>query len=491
MMTNNNNISTVDLVCVVLCGGVGSRLWPVSRELHPKPFISLPNGNSLIQNSFLCIENINLNTEILVITNKSLYFSVIEEFKKLNLNKNCLSILEPFGRNTAPAIVSAALEVQSIYGDDMPLLVLSSDHLILDKISFNSAVLQGVNLANRNNLVVFGIKPTYPETGFGYIKYLNNSVVQFTEKPTELKASEFIAAGDYLWNAGIFCFKTDTLLSEINEFNPELLDLTNKCLKNSLKSQDIANNFSNIIELLDKDFNLLPNISIDYALFEKSKNISVVPCEIGWSDIGSWSSYTSLFPKDNFNNSSNNLKNLIPFNSDNCNIYNNNDDKIIAILGVNNLTIVDTEDALLVVNNQNVQDVKKIYDYLKSTNNTTCKNHRTVYKPWGSYTILEKSERFQIKRLEIKPGGSSSYQLHRHRNEHWIVVSGMAEVICEDKVFFLDTNESTYIKAGFKHRVINNGIIPLIMIEVQTGAYLGEDDIVRFEDIYGRLSIFS
>jgi mannose-1-phosphate guanylyltransferase len=481
----------VDLVCVVLCGGVGSRLWPVSRELHPKPFITIPDGHSLIQKSFLLIDKIPLNTEIITVTNKSLYFSVIEEYKKLNFNKQFKSILEPFGHNTGPAIVSAALEVQTSYGPDTPLLVLSADHLICDQDSFNAAAIKALELANQNFLVTFGVKPISPETGFGYIKYSNNSVIQFIEKPTESKASEYLAEGDYLWNAGMFCFKSGVLLSEANNFIKELVDSTKECFDKSIKSIDIANKFSTIIELGDEDFSLTPNISIDYALFEKSKNISVVPCERGWSDIGSWTRYCSLFSKDNFNNTSNNLNNIYSLNSNSCIIYNSDDNKIIAILGVQNLTIIDTNDALLVLDNKNDQDVKKIYDYLKLNNHITYKNHRTVFKPWGSYTILEKSNRFQIKKLEIKPGGSSSYQLHRHRNEHWIVVSGMAEVTCDDKVFFLDTNESTYIKAGVKHRIVNNGIIPLVLIEVQTGAYLGEDDIVRFEDVYGRLSVFN
>ncbi|MDR0547869.1 MAG: mannose-1-phosphate guanylyltransferase/mannose-6-phosphate isomerase [Deltaproteobacteria bacterium] len=484
-------MSKPDLICVILCGGVGSRLWPLSRELHPKPFITTPDGFSLIQKSFLLCNDIPLYTEIITVTNKSLYFSVIDEFKKLNLNKQCLSILEPFGHNTGPAIVTAALEIQSTYGDEMPMLVLSADHLINDKESFNSAVINAVELATQNRLVTFGIKPTYPETGFGYIKYINNSVISFIEKPTKAKASEFLSDGNYLWNAGIFCFKTGVLLYETKFYKPDLVETSKISLDNAIKSSDIINKFSTIIELIDESFVLTPNISIDYALFEKSSNISVIPCDIGWSDIGSWTRYTSLFPKDNCNNSNNGLTNLITLKSDNCNVYNSNNDKTVALLGVQNLTVVDTEDALLVLDNKNDQDVKKIYDYLKLNNNITYKNHRTVYKPWGSFTILEKSDRFQIKRLEIKPGGSSSYQLHRHRNEHWIVVSGMAEVTCDDKVFFLDTNESTYIKAGLKHRVVNNGKIPLIMIEVQTGAYLGEDDIVRYEDIYGRLSIFN
>jgi mannose-1-phosphate guanylyltransferase len=484
-------MAKIDLICLILCGGVGSRLWPVSRELHPKLFITTPGGHSLIQNSFLRAVDVPLNTEIMIVTNKSLYFSIVEEFSKLSLNKNLVSILEPFGHNTAPAIVSAALEIKSRYGEAMPMLVLSADHLIEDKLAFNAAVSSALNFANNNYLVTFGIKPSYPETGFGYIEFKDNKVSRFIEKPTKDQACKLISSGNYLWNAGIFCFKSGVLLSEISQYMPEIVNTTKECLETSIKSIDIINDFSSIIELQGSKFELTPNVSIDYALFEKSKSVAVIPCDIGWSDIGSWTRFISIFPEDNSANHSNNLDNSIFINSNNCNTYISDDKKVVAALGLRDISIIDTQDALLVTNNANDQDVKLVYDQLKSNNSSTHKNHLTVYKPWGCYTTLEKTDNFQIKRLEIKPGGSSSLQLHRHRNEHWVVVSGMAEVTCEDKVFFLDTNESTYIKAGLKHRVANNGLIPLIMIEVQTGSYLGEDDIVRFEDIYGRLSKFN
>ncbi len=473
------------MISVILCGGAGSRLWPVSRELHPKPFLRLADGQSLIQKAFLHGAGLPEVKEILTVTNKELRLKVDEEFKSTRLQSALHYILEPFGRNTGPAIAGAALETKRRHGEETVMLILPADHLIADQPAFNAAVAQAVQLARQDFLVTFGIKPIRPETAYGYIEADGSQVRRFVEKPDQATALEYVDTGNFFWNAGIFCVKAATVLSELATYAPELLTGVEACLAASYRRAGTQKCETGNLELDAETFAAIPNISIDYAVMEKSKRVAMVPCDIGWNDLGSWETLCALNPADQDGNHISDPHRAVLHNVANCDIQ--TQERLVAALGVENLLIVDTPDALLVADKKNVQDVKLIYNRLKDEDHEAYKHHRTVYRPWGSFTLLETGPRFKIKRIELKPGASISLQLHHHRSEHWIVVSGMAEVTCDDKVFFLDTNESTYIKAGHRHRVANRGIIVLVMIEVQSGDYLGEDDIVRFDDIYGRI----
>jgi mannose-1-phosphate guanylyltransferase len=354
------------------------------------------------------------------------------------------------------------------------LLVLSADHLISDQSAFDAAVGQALELVRQNFLVTFGVKPTRPETGYGYIEAEGHRVLRFVEKPDMEKAKEYLATGGFFWNAGIFCFKARVILSELAAYAPDLLAGVEKCLTAS----DIGP--VGTLELEAGGFAEVADLSIDYAVMEKSQRVAVVPCDIGWSDIGSWNVLADLYPADAQGNHVFGDAETILEDVRNCDIC--GEDRLVAALGVENLLVVDTPDALLVADKSKAQEVKQVYNRLKDEGHTAYKHHRTVYRYWGAYTRLETGPRFSIERVEIKPGASLSMRMHHHRSEHWIVVSGMAEVTRDDEVFLVDTNESIYIKAGHKHRVANRGLIDLVLIEVQSGDYLGEDDIVRFDD---------
>ncbi|UQZ91440.1 mannose-1-phosphate guanylyltransferase/mannose-6-phosphate isomerase (plasmid) [Deltaproteobacteria bacterium Smac51] len=470
------------MISVVLCGGAGSRLWPVSRELHPKPFLRLPDGHSLIQKAFIHAASLPHMQEILTVTNRDLHFKAIEEFKNSGVSVPSSYILEPFGRNTAPAIAAAAFEVKRRFGGDTPMLILAADHLISKPDNFSQAVAEAVELAADGKIVALGIQPTGPECGFGYIEAEGRRVLRFVEKPDPGTALEYFESGKFFWNAGIFCFKADTVLSELAIYNSDLAVDMEKCLERSRAGAC----HDDVVELDGQTFSTVKDISIDYAVMERTDKAAVVPCDIGWSDIGSWTVLCSLNEADLDGNHVFMAEGgaSVLQQTQNCDIHGGG--RLVAALGLENILIVDTPDALLVADKKNVQEVKSIYNRLKKSGNETYRHHRTVYRPWGSYTLLETGPRFKIKRLEIKPGGAISLQLHHHRSEHWIVVSGMAEVFCNDETRFINTNESIYIRAGHKHRVSNNGLIDLVIIEVQSGDYLGEDDIVRFEDKYGR-----
>ena len=468
------------LIPTILCGGAGSRLWPVSRETHPKPFIRLADGQSLLQKAFLRGTALPNVTEVMTVTNRELLFKTQDDYRAVNDKKLSTSfILEPFGRNTAPAIAAAAMQIAKTHGDDAIMLVLAADHLIADQIAFEAAVHEAIQIAVGGSLVTFGIQPNAPETGFGYIQADGNRVVRFVEKPSLDKAKAYIAAGDYLWNSGMFCFTAGSLLREMKRHNPEILEFTQTCLA---QSQQTTGNGIALTELHAESFALVPDISIDYAVMEKSADVAVVPCNIGWSDIGSWNAISDLSTADAAGN-------RVEGNAllhDSCDNYIQSDARMVAALGVNNLIIVDTPDALLVAHSDRAQDVKLIYAALKAQGHESYKLHRTVHRPWGTYTVLEEDVGYKIKRIEVKPGASLSLQMHHHRSEHWIVVDGVANVVNGERALSLNANESTYIPAGNKHRLENPGVDTLVMIEVQSGHYLGEDDIVRFEDKYGR-----
>ena len=473
------------LIPTILCGGAGSRLWPVSRELHPKPFIRLADGQSLLQKAWLRGAVLPDVVEVLTVTNSELFFKTEDEYREVAgaANKGLANsfILEPFGRNTAPAIAAAALQAAQVHGDDAILLVLPADHLIADQSAFAQAVIQSTQLAQQGKLVTFGIQPETPETGYGYIEANGNSVSRFVEKPSIEKAQEYVASGRYLWNSGMFCFAAGTMLREMEQHCPQILAATRACMNQSRKA--VGKGFTQV-ELDPGTFKQVPDDSIDYAVMEKSSNVAVVPCSIGWSDIGSWSALGDLTEPDAKGNRIEGETLL----HDVSNCYIQSNERITAAVGVNNLIIIDTPDALLVADRDRAQDVKHLYASLKVQGHEAHRLHRTVHRPWGTYTVLEEGPRFKIKRIEVKPGASLSLQMHHHRSEHWIVVSGMARVVNGDQELFVRSNESTYIPAGHKHRLENPGVVVLVMIEVQSGEYLGEDDIVRFEDVYGRVA---
>ena len=470
----------MSLIPTILCGGAGSRLWPVSRERHPKPFIRLADGQSLLQKAFLRGAALADVQEVLTVTNRELYFKTEDEFSEVNNDKLATSfILEPFGRNTAAAIAAAALHVAATHGDDALMLVLAADHLIVDQQAFAAAVDAACVLARKGKLVTFGIRPDAPETGYGYLETDGNTVVRFIEKPSLDKAREYLESGRFLWNSGMFCFSAAAMLRAMETHCPDILTATKACMQRSRVAE--GKRFTQL-ELQADSFADVREESIDYAVMEKSSDVAVVPCDIGWSDIGSWTAIGNLTAADA---EGNRIEGEVLLH-DVSNCYIQSRDRLVGAVGVDNLVIIDTPDALLVVDRSRAQDVKHISAKLKASGHAAHPLHRTVHRPWGTYTVLEDGPRFKIKRIEVKPGASLSLQMHHHRSEHWIVVSGMAKVVNGDQELFVNTNESTFIPAAHKHRLENPGVLDLVMIEVQSGEYLGEDDIVRFEDVYGR-----
>ncbi|MDN5536201.1 MULTISPECIES: mannose-1-phosphate guanylyltransferase/mannose-6-phosphate isomerase [Comamonas] len=471
----------MNLIPTILCGGAGSRLWPVSRELHPKPFIRLADGESLLQKAFVRGATLPEVKEVLTVTNRELFFKTQDEYRSINHSTLTTSfILEPFGRNTAAAIAAAALYAASSHGDDTILLVLAADHLIADQDAFANAVAKATTLAQQGKLVTFGIQPDAPETGYGYIEVQGNDVLRFVEKPSLDKAREYVDSGRFLWNSGMFCFQAGAMLKAMAQYCPEILAKTQQCVERSRKAEG-KNSFE--LELEASSFALVPDDSIDYAVMEQAAEIAVVPCTIGWSDIGSWNALGEMVSPDTQGNRVNGEALL----HDVSNCFIQSSERMIGAVGIDDLIIVDTPDALLVADKARSQEVKYLYKELKAQGHEAHKHHLTVHRPWGTYTVLEEDPSYKIKRIEVKPGASLSLQMHHHRSEHWIVVSGMAKVVNGEKELFVRTNESTYIPAGHKHRLENPGVLDLVMIEVQSGQYLGEDDIVRFEDVYGRV----
>jgi mannose-1-phosphate guanylyltransferase len=477
----------MDLIPVILSGGVGSRLWPVSREAHPKPFMTLPDGQNLIQKTFLRAAALAGVSEVMTVTNRDLLFKTEDEYR--TVNKKGLAqgfILEPFGRNTAAAVAMAALQIKQLHGADAHMLVLAADHLIQDEKAFAAAVAKAVHLSEKGWLVTFGIQPQYPETGFGYIEAGDSTghdaglkVARFVEKPDLKTAEAYVAAGNYFWNSGMFCFQVGTVLEELAAHAPDVLEAAAASIASSRLTEGSAYHSLSI----DPDsFAKVPDISIDYALMERSSKVATVPCDIGWSDIGSWNAVSELTAQDD---NGNRFEGEV-LSHGSRNNYVNSEDRLTALVGVEDLLIIDTPDALMIAHKNHAQDVKHIVTQLKSSGHTLHQLHQTVHRPWGTYTTLENGERFKIKRIVVKPKASLSLQMHHHRSEHWIVVSGMAVVVNDDQELMLNTNESTFIRAGHTHRLTNPGVIDLVLIEVQSGDYLGEDDIVRFEDVYGR-----
>lgn len=471
------------LIPIILSGGAGTRLWPVSRAGHPKPFIKLPDGQSLLQKTVLRAAAIGAG-QVLTVTNRDHYFLTRDEYAGIDFAAPLQFdyLLEPAGRNTAPAIAAAALALQRQYGDAAVMLVLPADHLIDDTAAFGAAVASARTLAEQGWLVTFGIPPTAPETGFGYIEAgaaidagTARAVARFIEKPPIEKARTYAASGHHFWNSGMFCFRVGDIIKALENHAPELMQAVADCWAATAVDQLP-------VTLDTESFGRVPDISIDYAVMEKAERVAVVPARFDWSDIGSWSALADTVAADG--NGNRILGEALLIDADNC--YINAPNRIVAAIGIHDLLIVDTPDALLVAHRDQAQEVRQIVGQLKHQGHETVKLHRTVHRPWGSYTVLEEGPRFKIKRIVVKPGASLSLQMHHHRSEHWVVVSGTAQVTNGEREILVKTDESSYIPAGTQHRLSNPGVIDCVMIEVQSGDYLGEDDIVRLGDIYGR-----
>jgi len=476
------------LIPVILSGGAGTRLWPVSREAHPKPFMRLPDGRSLLQHTLERSAALAGVQRVLTVTNKDYYFQTRDEYTALKAGRalGLDFLLEPAGRNTAPAIAAATLWAQQNVGDDAVLMVMPADHVIEDTAGFAAAVRTAETLAEAGHLVTFGIRPTRAETGYGYIEQGEPAegagpaafhVRRFVEKPDLETAREYVESGGFLWNAGMFCFRVAAMVDALEAHAPDVMEAARACW-------DATDTSLAPVALDAETFARCPSISIDYAVMEKAQGVAVVACDFDWSDVGSWDAVSALAAADDTGNRV--LGETLAVDSRNCYIH--SDDRLVAALGVENLVIVDTPDALLVADRSRCQDVKQIVERLKGDGHEAYRFHRTVHRPWGTYTVLEEGERFKMKRIVVKPGAELSLQMHHHRSEHWIVVCGTAKVVNGDKEYLVRTNESTYVPAGNRHRLINPGVIDLVMIEVQSGDYLGEDDIVRFEDQYGRVN---
>ena len=472
------------LTPVILSGGAGTRLWPVSRRAHPKPFMKLRDGESLSEKTFRRAMNVAGGGPVLTVTSQDYYFYTRDLYNNLvGEEHEHPFLLEPVGRNTAPAIALAAMYLESKSGADSVLLVLPADHLIKDEERFGDAVGEASKLAERGYLVTFGVHPTHAETGFGYIRkgrQIDDSegfeVAAFVEKPHIQLATEYLESGEYDWNSGMFCFQAGTYLKALKDFAPEVFQATLDCWSQMDQSRQA-------LEIPQALFEKSPAISIDYAVMEKSENAAVVAGSFGWSDIGSWQAVSELCESDESGNRIHGKAVLVE--SQNCFVQ--SDKRLVAAVGVNHLIIVDTGDAVLIAHRDKTQDVSKVVERLTGLKDEMAVYHQTVHRPWGSYSILEDADDCKVKRLVVKPGQVLSLQSHQRRSEHWTVVQGTAKVRLGDKEFLLNANESTYIPVNTLHRLENPGSDDVHLIEVQTGDYFGEDDIERFEDIYGRV----
>jgi len=472
------------LTPVILSGGSGTRLWPVSRRAHPKPFMKLVDGESLAEKTFRRALAVAGTSPVLTVTSRDYYFYTRDLYNKMvGEEHEHPFLLEPIGRNTAPAIALAAIYLERKSGPETKLLVLPADHLIDDERNFRTAVDEAAALADRGYLVTFGVHPTQPETGYGYIRRgrpIENSegfhVAAFVEKPDLNTARSYCESGEYDWNSGMFCFQAGTFLQALQKHAPEVYDAAMDCWQE-------LDRFRHPLEIPLELFEKCPAISIDYAVMEKAENSAVVGGEFGWSDIGSWKAISDLYESDEAGNRIQGK--AIMVESHNCFVQ--GDKRLVAAVGVEDLLIVDTGDAVLVSSRDRAQEVKQVVSHLIESDDEAAEFHQTVHRPWGSYSILEDAEDCKVKRLVVKPGQVLSLQLHHRRAEHWTVVQGTAKIRLGEKEFLLNANESAYIPVETLHRLENPGAEDVHLIEVQTGSYFGEDDIVRYEDIYGRV----
>lgn len=468
------------LVPVIMSGGAGSRLWPLSREAFPKPFIELPDGETLIGKTYRRVAALDGVSHILTVTGRDFLFLTVDAYADTGAPHRANTfLLEPMGRDTAAAMALATLQATEAFGEDATLLFLPADHLIADEAAFARAVERSVTLAGQGKIVTFGIVPERAETAFGYIETDGEDVLRFVEKPDVETAVTYLASGRHYWNSGMFCASTKTMMKALETHCPDVLEVARGAL-GAARQGAVGETLT--FEVGREQFAKAPAISIDYAVMEKASNIACVPVSCGWSDIGSWNAMSMLLDADEHGNRL--VGETIIEDASGCFVH--SEDRLVSLVGVEDLLVVDTPDALLVAHRDKAQDVKTIYNRLKSRGHESATLHRTSHRPWGTYTVLEEGERFKIKRIEVKPGQRLSLQAHHHRSEHWVVVSGTAQVVNGDREILLSTNQSTYIPCGHRHRLENPGILPLVLIEVQSGEYLGEDDIVRFEDIYGR-----
>jgi len=474
------------LTPVILSGGAGTRLWPLSRELYPKQLLALTGERTMLQQTALRLSGLAAASPV-VVCNEAHRFLVAEQLRQLKMDTRAV-VLEPFGRNTAPAIALAALAALAISrsgaaGEDPELLVLPADHVIRDVPAFQKAVRTALPAVQQGKLVTFGIVPSAPETGYGYIQRGAETaagaglfqIARFVEKPNLERAQQFLKSGDYLWNSGMFMFRASRYLQELEKFAPQIARVCRAAFENAKSDLDF-------MRVDPQTFDTSPSDSIDYAVMEKTSDAVVVPLAAGWSDVGSWSALHEACEPDGHGNVS--RGDVISEDSNGNYLY--AESRLVATVGLRDHVVVETKDAVLVAPKDRVQDVKKLVTRLKEAGRYEHSLHREVFRPWGSYDSIENGERFQVKRLKVKPGATLSLQMHHHRAEHWIVVSGTARITRGEEVFLLEENQSTFIPIGVKHRIENPGMIPLHIIEVQSGSYLGEDDIVRFDDRYGR-----
>lgn len=466
------------IVPVILCGGSGSRLWPLSREYYPKPLLPLTGDKTLFQQTVIRATAISGAAPPLIVCNEEHRFMIAEQARTVEARPSGI-LLEPEGRNTAPALTLAALRLVDEVPDTL-MLVAPADHLIRDNDAFRQAVTEAAGLAAQGWLVTFGIVPHHPETGYGYIRRgsdLNRGfeVAEFVEKPDAEMARGYLEAGGFFWNSGIFLMRADRWLEELGEHAPDILEVCREAMAEGRRDEDFQ-------RVSSQAFSNCRSDSIDYAVMEKTRRAAVIPMDCGWSDIGAWSALWDVSDRDEGGNVT--RGDVITHDVQNSLILAGH--RCISAIGVTDIAIVETADAVLVTPLSRAQDVKHIVSRLKAENRDEYRLHRRVYRPWGDYESIDNGERYQVKRITVKPGAALSLQMHHHRAEHWIVVSGTARVTKGDKVFILTENESTYIPLGVTHRLENPGTIPLEIIEVQSGSYLGEDDIVRFEDIYDR-----
>jgi mannose-1-phosphate guanylyltransferase/mannose-6-phosphate isomerase len=465
------------LKIVLLSGGSGTRLWPLSREAYPKQFLPLLGEHSLLQATWLRVRALPGVGAPLVVANEEHRFMVAEQLRAIGAHLDTV-ILEPVGRNTAPAIAAAALRAMA-NGEDPVLLVLPSDHVIRDEAGFRAAIQQALPSAVAGALVTFGIVPSAPETGYGYIRAAVGEgarpIERFVEKPDLATATAYLREGGYFWNSGMFLFRASRYLEELGKFTPKILA---QC-RTAIDAATVDNDF---LRLQRVAFEACPSDSIDYAVMEKTAHAFVLPIDVGWNDVGSWSALREISEQDSDGNA--HRGDVLAIDTRNTLAW--SERRLVALIGLDDMVVVDTDDALLVAHRDSVQDVKQVVSKLKGDARPHARLHRKVYRPWGSYDGIESGPGFQVKRITVKPGASLSLQMHHHRAEHWIVVAGNARVTCDERVFDLGANQSTFIPLGSKHRLENLGTEPLELIEVQSGDYLGEDDIVRFEDKYGR-----
>ena len=461
---------------VILAGGTGSRLWPLSRELYPKQLLSLTDDTSLLQTTVKRVAQLENVLAPLIVVGEEHRFTTRTQIEELGIVEKFNILLEPQGRNTAPAICGAAAYCKENGLGDAVLLVLPADHLIRKEAAFQKAVQEAAKLAVQGRIVTFGIAPQYPETGYGYIEQGEGyRVASFKEKPDLAVAQEYVASGNYYWNAGMFAFSVETFWKEMEVYAKDMLLHMHEAVVQGSRDEQFFR--------FEKQYMLsCPSDSIDYVLMEKTKLAAVVPADLGWSDIGSWQALWQVLDKDEKGN----VSQGDVFLADTTDSLVRSENNFVAVVGMSDVMVVETSDALLVAPLSRSQDVKKVVTYLKDNKRKEYSFHRTVFRPWGSYTVLEEQERYQIKRITVNPSAKLSLQMHHHRYEHWIVVKGTALVTNGKKKILLHENQSTYIPLGEMHRLENPGVIELELIEVQIGPYLGEDDIVRFDDVYGR-----